>query len=275
MTELAQINYQPLRDIDHAGLKTIKMSFGGYGWLVIDLVIVVSIGLMYFGFFGIIPLVLYFSFIGSRVNKYKNQVWQNFAGANGWTLDQNTSEYTLVSPSVQYGHSQKLSPIIKANLAGLDCDLFTYNTTTGSGKYQQTHYFTVAMAQLPAVLPHILLTSKKAHADVRQNLDNHENLQLEGDFDKFFNLQVEKGQEIDVLTIITPDVMQALINYNQAEDIEIFNNNLYFILNSDKRDYTSVEKLIQSVAGLSVQIIENLKQRGISKPVIPAVTTPS
>jgi len=69
--------------------------------------------------------------------------------------------------------------------------------------------------------------------------------------------------------------MQALINYNQAEDIEIFNNNLYFILNSDKRDYTSVEKLIQSVAGLSVQIIENLKQRGISKPVIPAVTTPS
>jgi len=44
---------------------------------------------------------------------------------------------------------------------------------------------------------------------------------LEGDFNDYFKLRLRKGQEVDALAIIAPDIMQTLISYNKGEDIEL------------------------------------------------------
>ena len=258
MTDIAAINYQPLDAMKNSWWHTVKSSFKGKGLIVAILVIAASIALLFLGGVGIYLFVGYALYIGWQVQKYQDQIWRSFAAANGWTVDIGVPDLTLISPSLNDGHSQKLSPVIQASVNSLSLNLFSYICTTGSGRYSQDHYFTVAMVTLPKSLPHMLLLSKKVRVDARANLDNHEKLQLEGDFGNYFELQIEKGQEINVLSIITPDVMQALVNNNQSEDVEIFNNYLYFILRNDKRDSVSVQALINSVNGLSDEIIQNI-----------------
>jgi hypothetical protein len=128
----------------------------------------------------------------------------------------------------------------------------------GQGRNQTQLYYTVARVPLPKTLPHMLLLSKKAHAQLERDLANKQDIHLEGDFNDYFSLQIEQGQQVDALTVITPDVMQTLVQYDQAEDIEILGGALFFILNWDRRDLTHVEQLVQSVVKLSEQILQNI-----------------
>jgi hypothetical protein len=100
---------------------------------------------------------------------------------------------------------------------------------------------------------------------------NHETLSLEGDFNDYFTLQIEKGQEVNVLEILTPDVMQTLVNLSQKEDVEIMVDGLYFIQSGDARTPEATRKLVQSVAGLSGQILEQIAQT--TAPIVDAAAS--
>jgi hypothetical protein len=260
MSDPKTINYQPLLAMNGLWCATFKdtIKFWLPGLVVVCIVaaLVAAPGLAFELATAI--TILYMAFVSSRVNKLKNNVWKEFAAANGWPLDTQNSPAVVIPPSLQFGHSRTWSPIIQAKLDDLACDLLTYQCATGSGRSEVTHNFTIASTSLAQALPHLLLMSKKVHADVQRDLVNGETLKLEGDFNDYFNLQIEKGQEVDVLTIITPDIMQTLVDHNQAEDIEILGQNLYFITNQDKRDYRDMQVLISSVVALSQQIVQNI-----------------
>jgi len=277
MSDPGAINYQPLMAMQNALRTVFKASFRDpVGILAFLLLVVaaVAVGLVTSVTVVLFGPFLYFAFLAQRVSKYKNNIWQSFAQANGWPLDTTTPPAQLIPPSMWFGHNRSFSPVIQAQLGQTACDLFTYNTTTGGGRSQQTHYYTLARISLPEPLPHMLLLSKKAGADLQRDLANKQDLPLEGDFDDYFKLQIEQGQQIDALTLITPDVMQTLVQFNQAEDIEILGNDLYFILNRDRRDFHDLESLIQSALALSQQIIQNISlEHGPSEgPVTPATS---
>ncbi len=254
------IDYQPLLVMDGVWQIALKDTVKLWGPGIVGGFILVSLAASLFlaSILAMGAVFLYFIILSIRIKKLKNGVWKQFAAANGWTIDVETPPEVVVPPSLQFGHSRELSPVIQAQIGDMICDLLTYCCVTGSGKSQQTHNFTIACTSLPRPLPHMLLMSKKSRADVRRDLLDGENLKLEGDFDDYFGLQIEKGQEVDVLTIITPDVMQALVDYGQTEDIEVLGNNVYFITNKDQRDYRDMQALIRSVVELGQQIIQNI-----------------
>jgi hypothetical protein len=64
--------------------------------------------------------------------------------------------------------------------------------------------------------------------------------------------------------------MQVLIDYNYAEDIEVFGNNLYFMVSRDRRKIASIQQLILSVTELSVELKENAR---LSTPAKVAPST--
>lgn len=267
MSELASINYEPLKKMDHTTAQAFKNSLRGRSSMIAIVLVLLTVAItIIFKTFAalIVGVVLYGSYIGSLINKYKASIWSEFAIANGWVIDSKTSVFDLVPPSLNYGHSQKFSPVLLAQLGSINSDLFTYQCTTGSGKYEQIHSFTVARLALVKVLPHIMLLSKSTHSDVQEKIDHDKELKLEGDFSKYFKLLIESGQEIDVLQILTPDVMQALISYNQSEDIEINGNNLYLISRNDQRDYKDMPALIKSVAELGGQITQNISLSSVA-----------
>jgi hypothetical protein len=127
---------------------------------------------------------------------------------------------------------------------------------------------------LPKNLPHLLLLSKKAKADLHRDLQNSQQLKLEGDFDNYFKLQIEQGQQVDALVVITPDVMQTLVQYDTAEDVEILSNQLFFILNHDKRDAKDVQQLVTSVVALAARIIQNINLASVPIPAAPVAPVP-
>ena len=277
MSDPAVINYQPLQAMQGAWLKGVRSAFRGWHLAVLVGLVIVCIVFVLLGSVSITFYlgIFYIFYLGTLVKQYKNDVWQAFAAANGWPVYSAPDHQNMVPPSIQFGHSQSFSPVIEATLGDVACGLFTYQCMTGSGRYQQTHNFTVGVVALPVAFPHLLLLSKKDSADVHRDMQSCENLQLEGDFSDYFKLQIEKGQEVDALTIITPDVMQSLVSYSQAEDLEAFGNNLYFISKNDKRDYQDMQLLVRSVVELSQQIIQNHALATAPSSPPPAVTAPT
>lgn len=277
MSDIQTINYEPLHDMSHAFGKVFKTTLHGIGLALNIVVLVLCIVLAELQLLPVVAwlAILYMMFIGSRVSKYRNNVWTTFGAVNGWSIDVASPETVLLPPSLQYGRSHSFSSVLEASLGPINAELFTYQCVTSVGRNEQTHVFTVAKVPLPVQLPHILLVAKSGHPDLREVMVDQEKLTLEGDFDQYFTLSLEKGHEVDVLAILTPDVMQTLIQYNQKEDIEIIGANAYFISRNDKRDYTDTEQLIQSVVELTGKITQNLSQANVLKPVPPLVSTES
>ena len=263
MSDPNNINYEPLQALNGAWQVALRSTIKLWGPIIVAAFAAVALlATPFLAFDALIGLgVLYGIVLATNVRKLKNGMWWQFAAVNGWWLDTETPPGAVIPPSLQFGHDQNWSPIVQTQLGDLVCDILTYRCITGyDDKSERTHHFTIACAQLPAALPHILLLSKKSRIDVRHDLGNGEDLQLEGDFGNYFSLQIEKGDEVNVLTLITPDVMQTLVAYSQGEDIEIVGNKLYFITGNDKRDYHDIQLIIRSVAELGQTIADNLKR---------------
>ncbi len=274
MSDLATINYQPLSPDDKAMGLVVRRQ-----WPLYIFGAVVAVWACTFMFFlGLLVIFILFGYATVQAAKLKNNAWQQFAVANGWQLDPMPSVTSLVPYSVQFDGPTSLSPVIMAQLGNVTAKLFVYSVTTGSGKSRQVYTYTVAQVRLPKSLPHIFLKAKKDNRELpiqtmqrQPSFMKHETLQLEGDFNDYFTLQIEKGQEIDALTVITPDVMQTLITYSQAENIEIVTDGLYFILPGDDRGPKAVEQLVRSVVELSGQIVEQVHlTSGPDSAVTPA-----
>jgi hypothetical protein len=180
-----------------------------------------------------------------------------FAADNGWTLVQETPSVQLASitPSVQANQIAGVQlaglrrvdtkfeqPIIKGTLENCPFYLYRYRVTlryqrpTGNTSAQseqvQVNSYQVLSIQLPGPLPAFFLDSK---ADGRQEERNgivrnqFEKLQLEGDFDHYFDLWQQPGTQIDVLSIFTPEFMQLLIQRGAHLNIESDGHYLHFI----------------------------------------------
>jgi|GEM_PF-3137890 len=229
------------------------------------------------GWIGFALIFVRLTYLSSQMKALKNRSWEEFALANGWQFDAEYSPEAMIPLSLQFGRNQSFSPVIVAQLGGVNAEVYAYETITGGGKSQQTWDFSVARVALPAALPHIMLRARKGLGqEVRQDFADHESLQLEGNFQDYFSLQIEKGQELNVLEIITPDVMQTIVDLSQTEDIEILGNELFFIQSGDARTPEPVRQLVQSVSGVSAQILEQVAHtavRGVAQQEVKAPET--
>ena len=225
--------------------------------VVFVVVVLISVPLIPIFGSGLLILGIYYVYITRQYKKLAKGSWERFGTINGWGVDYSRPNQSLIPPSIRYGDSQVYSSILKANLSGVECSIFSYETKIGAGKVELPDNFDIAVIELPKSLPHIILNTTLYQGVIQKEQPNHEKLKLEGDFSKYFNLIVEKGNEVDVLAIITPEIMQALIEYGHSESIEIFQDKLYFISYS-AGELEPIQALVNSVSGLSGQIIENV-----------------
>jgi hypothetical protein len=89
-------------------------------------------------------------------------------------------------------------------------------------------YYSAITIDLETAVPEIVLDARRNNRWV-SSLPNYYNqnqrLRLEGDFDKYFDLYAPAKRRIEALSIITPDVMQALISTGYKFDLEIIGGN--------------------------------------------------
>lgn len=93
-------------------------------------------------------------------------------------------------------------------------------------KAADIHYSFLEL-DLPRILPNMLFDAKKSHGrQFKFEFDTSQRHHLEGNFDTFFDTYFPKFYSIDALSIITPEVMHAMIDAAQY-DIEIAKDKLY------------------------------------------------
>jgi hypothetical protein len=137
----------------------------------------------------------------------------------------------------QLGKDQVIEHKLSGTYTGLDFEIGNFFYMTG-GKNNQKRWYGMLRIKLSRRLPNVLLDGKqnnKLHISNMPNFKNNQRLQLEGDFNNYFDLYVPKGYERDALYFMTPELMALLIDHGAKFDIEVIDNYLY-IYSDDQFD---------------------------------------
>lgn len=123
---------------------------------------------------------------------------------------------------------------------------------TRKGDYREVAlYYSVIQLDLGRELPNIVFESKVSHHPrYRWKFESYQTTSLEGNFDKYFTTYFPEHYHIDARSIISPEVMAALIDVAPA-DIEIYRNKLYIYSAlrpvEELAEYIELGKRIRSV----------------------------
>jgi hypothetical protein len=228
--------------------------------LVPACVIIGAIFIVYVnGLIGILFIGGAFAYIAKLSGERNKKLWTQFALDNNWHIGPATAAEYHVPPSLGgIGGSRKLSDIISGTFASHDFRLFTYTYTVGSGKNSQTYSYTILQLVLQRQLPSFIVDSLRVQG--AKNIPyNYEKVSLEGDFDKTFNLYMPKGASADVLSVVSPDVMQTMITSNTTQDIESAGGYIWFIKSGDTRGHMQLPGLFAAVHPLANELAHRAK----------------
>ena len=180
------------------------------------------------------PQFIFFSLAGLFViytivsNKMRGYMMEQFAKSLNYSFEKEGDLNSVSGALFNIGHSQIMADVI----SGKDADghpnrVFFYSYTVGSGKNSHTYNYTVFENTFKGNIPHILLHKQGFFTDTSLGFSNDNHVRLEGDFNKYFSLSVEKGFEMEAYEIFTPDFMEELIEDAKKLNFEFIDDKLY------------------------------------------------
>lgn len=187
-----------------------------------------------------LPIVAYLYLM----RRLQHEFMRQFAIANGFSYAAKGSLDGLAGTLFQIGHSKSVTDVVRGQYHGCPLTLFTYTYVTGSGRSSQTHNFTVFQFKLNANMPDILVENKNHffRESLFDQLPGKVSLSLEGDFNKFFQVSVPEGSEIEALEVLAPDIMAELEDKCKSLSLEIIGDYLFIykdtVVNSKKDLYS-------------------------------------
>ena len=184
----------------------------------------------------------------------------------------------FVSVNVRDGYVFPLS-------SAANCLIFVFEYIIREGKFTRSYQFTIAKVRQRRVLPHLFLEGKQVKG--LYPYDNSQRLDLEGDFDDYFNLYVPDGEQVDALTIFTPDIMRVLVDAGRPYDVELVDDSIVLIASGDQYTREQLPLLLQFLntlptmlnsgseavdhIDLTAALGSNLKPRSMSVPFLALV----
>jgi hypothetical protein len=170
------------------------------------------------------PLIIPFLGVADLMNRIKHEFMKQFASANGFSYEAGRSIQGLDGSLFSFGKGLAITDIVSGSFMGRFTELFSYDAVPRS----PLMVFSVFIIKLEDKLPYIFLKSKTMDVDTANwPAAKREKLQLEGDFNQFFNVFVQEGCEIEALEVFTPDIMQILIDDYKEISFEVVGSSLY------------------------------------------------
>lgn len=133
-------------------------------------------------------------------------------------------------------------------------------------------YYSILKIDLGRNLPNMLFDNKKSHGrQYKWNIDTKQIASLEGNFDDYFTTYFPEHYHIDARSIITPEVMAAMIDMSPA-DFEICGNKLYIysalLPTLSINDYIKAGKNLRKVLiDHAALYVDQLSPNGTSKDI--------
>ena len=219
---------------------------------------------------GYFNLVLGFAvaFFGIYLLKiaYERSLFGAFASSNGFRFMKTGTLSDQTGFVFNLGNSRSYSDIITGTYEQWPFELFIYSYTVGYGKESQSYNRATMTINFSVALPSFVLLHGSLAGDLDNNLRDVKEagysvrVSLEGDFDKHLRLQVRPGSEIDVLSILSPDVLELLEGLDKYE-LEISDNGQFHVYT--KNFITTKQELIDlyQIVGKIIPKIGNFANR--------------
>lgn len=179
-----------------------------------------------------ISLVLLYHF-GQRQQDTLHKAANEFATVNGWRVQAPPQvDIECITP-------KSIKSILRDQwcIAGILSGVqFYLHSITVRDKSRDFRMYQILTLQTSAPMPFIVLDAN-ANNLLGSNLEGSERrkqlkaIQLEGNFQKYFRVAMESDNQINVLSFITPDIMEYMINKGIYFDIEV-NGQYTHIINS-------------------------------------------
>ncbi len=181
--------------------------------------------------------VAYLKYLSCRA-QYRRQAVDRLLADNGWSAAKpfsiNKVAAILLGEGSEYGQSFPFEGEYKGQQ--FSCLIFQFDTAEGD-----TKRFVCLNFKLPKAYPMIVIDNKhndhryKYHGgELPDRIPNGTKLNLEGDFDRYYQVSITKGDEKKALQILSPDLMAEIQDRVMGNvDIEIDAKNLFLMTEAD------------------------------------------
>lgn len=144
--------------------------------------------------------------------------------------------------------------------------LANYQYTISGGRSSQTISWGVMRAKLTRNLPNVILDATSNNtfgkfSNLPESFSGGQKFELEGDFNKYFSVLAPKGYQRDALYFLTPELMQALVEYGKDYDFEIVDDNLYIYKSGAfKFNKEMLPHIVQTIKYFGWQFEDNVRR---------------
>jgi hypothetical protein len=209
---------------------------------------------------------------GAKQWKVSQQALKEFADHNSFSYDE--VPYMQVSnenlPDIQLTLPFKFKPLTNSGymdgtfhnlpfyyFSG-EIELIDYKGMSATRSGQETRSLTIFTVTLPISLPKLFIDTKRNNVHGFEagtnNIEGMQKYNLEGDFPQYYNVFAQKDDQINVLTILTPEVMQKLLEYKYY-DIWLDGNKLsVFALGSPYEYFAGIPEVFPTTEMLLQEI---------------------
>jgi hypothetical protein len=264
---------QPVATSNSAvSLDGVESSFSDY--LVHKWYILVAIIILMGGFFLVNPVISIVILVaGSYYFKsaYENNLFAAFAKANNFNYDHNGGIGPQAGLIFTIGHSQKSQDLVSGNYKNWPFQLYIYDYTVGYGRDQHTYNRAVFSVNFSITTPVFLLRRHKRFpilTEEGESLKSHgytQKLGLEGNFDDHFQVFIQPNSQVEVLTVLTPNVMEVLLSLDKYE-IELTANGVLYIYTpkyiTKKQELIEVYQIVEALTDTISHFVEQQKLLG-------------
>jgi hypothetical protein len=140
--------------------------------------------------------------------------------------------------------------------------MYQHLFSKGSGRSASDYFYLIAEISLPKLLPHIFIDNRGNNSflapEILDVYNDNQLMKLEGNFSKQFNVYGVPGYEVELLTLLNPAFMSALMDFEQLFDLEFLDDKAYIYL-SDQFVY-SEQSIKQIFSVMEFVILELQKQ---------------
>lgn len=166
----------------------------------------------------------------------EQEFWKEFAERNGYVFKRAASfgsgEFSD-SIFLNFHTEWKKISLASGKFENHPISFFTFRTPVSSSDKKRETAFTVCETHILQKAPSVVISRRfPMTAPIylfTRVFPNHTKLTLEGDFNKFFTVHVATGKERDLLEMLTPDVMEKLMEYSDLFSFEFYEDRLFVI----------------------------------------------
>lgn len=236
-------------DVLSVAWKQAKVSW--WFWMIIGVIVFSIVSFGFLGLFLFFPFIFY---VAAVIGKAEDVYWKQIAENNGWQYKAVAEDLKEQGIMFQQGNSRRTVHLIQGNVDGRKFRMFNYSFTTGQGKEEATHWYTVFAFKFEGTFPHIYLNNK--HNSYSVNVG--EKLSLPAEFEKQFVLSAPRKYETEALEIFTPDILAKLLDGGFTHDVELVDHELIMFVDGSTDSFKKLEKEFNKVIELEDLFDEKL-----------------